>query len=408
MIVLLFLLWAVPAAPAQSNARIQEGVAALERNDLVAAQAAFEKATRLAPKDAGAWLLLAQTYARRKNLAPAIAAARKAEALGLADPRILQGLANFYSTSSPNLPKAAELGARYAERAPEDKTAWRRLAAFCLEAGLTDQAVAAGTRGLSVDDGAELRSILGNAYARRGDWSNAAGQMTEALKLNPYNEDAHFQLAQLYLRQQDFPAAAGVLQNARKIFDRSAQIELALGVAYYGQRKFAEAVDQFLRTIQLAPDVPQPYVFLGRILDHANERLPEVAARFTEFEARNPGSYLGYLLHAKAIVAQLPAAGFPAEAQSAFDLVQKSLAKKEDEAESHYLAGVLLDRKREFAQAALQLERSMQLNAKDSAVHYRLARVYDRLGRKEEAERQRAIHEQLSEAEKAPATRPAK
>ena len=407
MIVLLFLLWAVPAAPAQSNARIQEGVAALERNDLAAAQTAFEKATRLAPKDAGAWLLLAQTYARRKNLPPAVAAARKAEAFGGSDPRILQGLANFYSTSSPDFPKAAELGARYAERAPEDKTAWRRLASFCLEAGLVDRAIAAGTRGLSVDDGAELHSILGNAYARRGDWSNAAAQMSSALKLNPYDEAAHFQLAQMFLKQQDFASAVDVLQNARKIFDKSAQIELALGVAFYGQRKFTEAVDQFLRTIQLAPDVPQPYVFLGRILDHANERLPEVAARFAEFEARNPDSYLGYQLHAKAIVAQLPATGFPAEALAALDLVQKSLAKKEDEAESHYLAVMLLDRKREFGQAATQFERSINLTAKDSAVHYRLARVYERLGRKEEAEQQRALHQKLSEEEKAPA-RPAK
>jgi tetratricopeptide (TPR) repeat protein len=406
MIVLLFLLWAVPAATtAQSNARIQEGAAALEHNDLAKAQAAFEQATRLAPKDASAWLLLAQTYAKQKSQRPAVLAAQKAEALGASDLRILQGLANFYSTLAPDLPKAAELGARYAEKAPEDKTAWRRLAAFCLESGLTDRAIAAGTRGLSVDDGAELHAILGSAYARRGDWSNATAQMSKALKLNPYNEDAHFQLAQLFLRQQDFPSAVRVLENAGKIFDKSAQIELALGVAYYGERKFAEAVDRFLRTIQLAPDVPQPYIFLGRILDHANERLPEVTTRFVEFEGRNPDSYLGYLLHAKAIVAQLPATGFPAEAQTAFDLVQKSLAKKEDEAESHYLAGMLLDRKREFPQAASQLERSIQLNGKDSAAHYRLARVYDRLGRKEEAEQQRALHEKLSEEEKAPPPR---
>ncbi len=346
--------------------------------------------------DASTWLSLARTYAKQSRLQAAVDAARKAEALGASDPRILQGLADFYAKSDP--PKAAELGARYADLAPADKTAWRRLASFCMEAGLTDRAIVAGLRGLKVEDGPELRTLLGNAYARCGDWSSAVAQMSEALKLNPYSEDAHFQLAQVFLKQQDFPSAVRVLENARKIFDKSAQIELALGVAYYGERKFAEAVDEFLRTIRLAPEVPQPYVFLGRILDHANERLPEVTARFAEFEARNPGSYLGYLLHAKALVAQLPAMGFPAEAQTAFDLVQKSLARKEDEAEAHYLAGVLLDRRREFQQAAAELERSIQLNAKDPAAHYRLALVYERLGRKAEAEQQRALHEKLSEA----------
>jgi tetratricopeptide (TPR) repeat protein len=373
----LLLLWAI--FPAQANASVRE------------------------PESAQDWLSLARTYAKDNKRDQAVEAARKAEALGAADPKILQGLADFYANLAPDLLKAAELGERYAEKAPQDKTAWRRLAAFCLQAGLTDRAISAATRGLAVDDGPEIRHILGTAYMQRRDFANAAAQMSAVVKLNPYDEQARFELARVYLLEQDFPSAARVLEDARKTFDKSAQIELALGVAYYGQRKFPEAVQQFERTMDLAPDVPQPYIFLGRIMDHATDRLPEVTARFAGFESRNPESYLGYLLYAKALVAQLPASGFPAEAQTAFELIQKSLALKEDEAESHYLAGVLLERKREYAKAAAEYERSIQLNADESAAHYRLARVYDRLGRREDAERQRALHEKLSEQEKAPA-----
>jgi tetratricopeptide (TPR) repeat protein len=381
MPVVLLLLWA--AFFTQANADVQE------------------------PDNAQGWLSLARTYAKDKRLDQAVEAARKAEALGATDPGILKNLADFYATMVPDPSKAAELGERYAEKSPQDKTAWRRLAAFCLQAGLTDRAIAAGTRGLTFDDGLEIRRILGAAYMQRGDLSNAAAQMSAVVKLNPYDEQARFQLARVYLIEQDFPSAARVLEDARKTFDKSAQIELALGVAYYGQRKFSEAVQQFLRTMDLAPDVPQPYVFLGRVMDHATDRLPELTVRFAGFQDRNPENYLGYLLHAKALVAQLPASGFPAEAQTALELVQKSLAFKEDEAESHYLAGVLLERKREFAKAATELERSVQLNANESAAHYRLARVYDRLGRREDAERQRTLHEKLSEEEKAPARNPA-
>jgi len=381
MPVLLLLLWAT--SPLQANANVRQ------------------------PENAQGWLSLAREYAKDKKPDQAIEAARKAETLGAGDPGILKSLADFYATLVPDPPKAAELGERYAEKAPQDRTAWRRLATFCLQSGLTDRAIATGTRGLAVDDGPELRRILGAAYMQRRDFANAASQMSEVVKLNPYDEQAHFELARLYLVQQDFRSAARVLENARKTFDKSAQIELALGVAYYGQRKFSEAVQQFLRTMDLAPDVQQPYVFLGRIMDHATDRLPELTARFADFERRNSESYLGYLLHAKALVEQLPPSGFPAEAQTALDLVQKSLALKDDEAESHYLAGVLLERKREFAKAATELERSIQLNANESGAHYRLARVYDRLGRREEAEQQRALHEKLSEEEKAPARNPA-
>lgn len=399
MLATLFLLAA--AATPQFQARIQEGMAALEQNNLVKARTSFEQATRLAPRDPSAWLMLAQTCARQKNEKDALAAARKSETLGGSNPQILQGLANFYATLVPDLPKAAALGQRYAELSPRDATAWRRLAQFCLDAGLIDQAIAAGTRALATGRGAETHTVLGSAYLARKDWSKATAELGEALKLNLYDEGAHFRLAQAHLIAQDFPGAISVLLNARKTFDKSPQIELALGVAYYGQRKFPEAIAQFLRTMDLAPEVPQPYTFLGRMMDHLTDRLPEMIERFTRFEQLAPKSPIGFLLHAKAILAQAPASGFPPEAATAYDLVRKALELEDKDAEAHYLMGVLLDRRQQYAEAAAQLERSIQLNAKDSAVHFRLARVYDRLGRKDEAARERQIHEKLSEEEKA-------
>src|SRR3974390_562961 len=154
------LLLAVFATPAQQfQARMQEGMAALAQKNLTKAQASFEAATRLAPRQPEPWLLLAQTYALQKNDKPAVAAAQKAEALGGNDPKILQGLANFYATMVPDLPKAASLGARYAEKSPSDTTAWRRLTAFCLDSGQPDKAIAAGKRGLAGDHSAELNGL---------------------------------------------------------------------------------------------------------------------------------------------------------------------------------------------------------------------------------------------------------
>src|SRR3974390_1778512 len=91
------LLLALSATPAQQfQARMQEGMAALEQKNLTKAQASFEAATRLAHRQPEPWLLLPHTHAPPKNDKPAVAAAQKAEALGGNDPKILQGLANFY------------------------------------------------------------------------------------------------------------------------------------------------------------------------------------------------------------------------------------------------------------------------------------------------------------------------
>ena len=173
-------------------------------------------------------------------------------------------------------------------------------------------------------------------------------------------------------------------------------------MAYYGQRKFDTAVDQFLFTMRLAPDLPQAYAFLGRILEHAGDRLPEAAARFVEFEQRHPESPLGYLLHSKALLAQLPGgAGFPPEAERALSLVEKSISLAEADADAQFLCGVLLVRKGDLGAAAAHLERSAQLNSKDSAAHFQLARVYGALGRKDDAARERALHEKYAGQEKA-------
>lgn len=408
LVVFVLLCFAPSGSSQQVDSRIQEGLAALDSGNLTGARLSFEQATRLDPKHAGAWLLLAQTFAKQSAPDLAIAAARKAEMFGGGDPAILQGLANFYGSLVPDLPKAAEMGARYAETNPNDVTAWRRVAGLYLSIGKLEQAIAAGVRGLRADPGPELRVILGRAYTERKQWADAATELSEAVRLDPYNEDAHFRLSQVYLLQQDFPRAIGVLENARKTFDKSPQIELALGVAYYGARQFPQAVNQFLKTAALAPGLPQPYYFLGRMMDHLADRLPEVTERVAAFEAQNPRSYLGPLLHAKLLMAELPPSGFGEQAAAALALVEKSLALREDDADAQHQAGVLLERKGEFAAAAAHLERSIALNDKDPAPHFGLARVYERLGRKSEAEQQRALHASLSGEEKAGASSPAR
>ncbi len=384
------------AAAAVAQDHFQAGIAALQKGDLAAAQSNLESATRQHPEDARAWLFLAQTYAKLKNQGSALDAARKAESLAPENAEILQALANLYAGPISDPAKAASLGARYAERKPDDTTAWRRLAAFCLATGQPDRAIEAANKGLAADNSAALHSLLAQAYVERKQLPQAASELAAAVRLNPYDEDLHFRLGQVYLLQNDPVSAATVLENARKYFDKSPQIELALGVAHYAQRDFPKAVDEFLKTIRLAPDVPQPYIFLGRILEHAHDRLPEVAARFAEYQSRNPKDPLGYVLQAKALIARLSPASTPEVTQSAAALLEHALSLKEADSDAHYLMGLVLERQAKFSEAATHLERSIALNPGDPAAHYRLARVYAQLGRKQDSERERALHEKLS------------
>ncbi len=271
------------------------------------------------------------------------------------------------------------------------------LALFNLEAGQTDEAVILGERALKLESSADVQDLLGRAYEARKDWNKAVAHFAEARKLAPYSEQAIFRLAQAQMQSQSFPQAIATLEEGRKVFDKSPQIELALGVAYYGQRRFADAVDRFLRVMQLAPDIPQPYYFMGRVLEHAAGRIPEVIQRASLFEKTHPENPLGYVLHARALLIRPDADDPAADAIFAQSLLQKSLSIKNDQADGHLLLGMVFERQKNYAEAAKEFQHSVVLNPKDPAPHFRLARVYERLGRKEDAVRERALHEKLSE-----------
>jgi tetratricopeptide (TPR) repeat protein len=328
----LLLLFAVSAFSAAFEESFRAGLLALQRNDLSAAQTNLEAAAKLEPGNGRVWVALSQTYRKLKEGSKAEAAAAKAETLGRTDPMVQTTLALYYAEGGQPL-KAAEAQARYSSLVPQDAAARERA------------------------------------------------------------ESLYFEVTQPLLQQGKFAEVIPILKGATEMLKGSAQLELALGVACYGLRRFDDAAGAFLRTIAIAPGTEQPYVFLGKFLDQVPARLPEITRRFVEYETANPASSLGYFLHAKALNAQSTE---PAAAQK---LLEKALAIEERDAAAHFELGAIHDRMRRYEAAAREFERAAELAPADPSIHYRLSRVYDRLGKREAAEAARARHATLVKAQ---------
>jgi Flp pilus assembly protein TadD len=392
MWILLLLLWADPAAFENT---LRAGLEALRGNNLPIARARLEDASHMQPNSPQVWMGLAQTYWKLNLPELARSAAAKAESAAPDSPVVLHGLAYFYSESG-DPSRAAPMEARYAEKTPADHEAFARAVDLYLQARQAKPAITLAGRALAAEDRADLHELLGQAYEMDGQPENAVLEMRAAIKLNAYEESYYFGLAQLYLRHQNAEAAVQILQDGRKVFAQSPQLELALGVAYYGLRRFSDAADCFLRTIRMAPDVEQPYVFLGRMLDQAEDELPQVTAAYAARVKRKPDDYLANFLYGKALSL---ASGAPGDRRQIEALFRKSIALKADFWESHYELGILLERDRDFAGAAGEFQRAVELNPASPTPHYHLARVYERLGKKEEAAAEHAAHERLSAEE---------
>jgi Flp pilus assembly protein TadD len=385
LLILLLLFLAAGDSPTQL---LQRGLLALKQGDLALARSSFEAVTKEQPNNAYAWVSLAETYMRLKQPAEAAEAANNAEKFGVNNPAIHHALAMYFAKAG-QFAHAAELEQKFADSGRADPEAEERTAGLFLNADKTAEALVAAGKALEQHPTPGAENVLGRALMAVGKTDE--GEKHLGIAWNGSKSDSHFAFdyCQALLRRQDFTRAADVLSKALESHPDDAQLVLALGVARYGQRRFDDAITAFLKVIRIDPQVEQPYVFLGKMLDQAGEHLGEITAAVEKWSAGNPQNALGLLLLAKARLAG------DSKDPSAEDLLRRSIGLDGDNWEAHYELGVLLEGKRNWLGAATELKRSAELDGKQAMPHYHLARVYDRLGQEDKAKAERALHEKL-------------
>ena len=126
--------------------------------------------------------------------------------------------------------------------------------------------------------------------------AEAVVQLQDAIRKNPDLESNYTDLGNLLLRTQNFNEASLVLKAARSRFPSSAQAALSLGVAYYGLRRFPDAVAAFLDSGRLDPAAEQPVAFLNRMYEHWGDRRDQVIELFTTYAKDHPRSALAHFV----------------------------------------------------------------------------------------------------------------
>lgn len=382
-----------------TDALIRQGLVALQSRDIPKAQEYLERAIEHAPTEARAWIGLAQIYRILNLHAQASRHAAEAARLGKDDGVIQHALAMFHSDYG-NWAEAARWEEKFAQGSSGDQNAYLRTVSLYLQADMPLQAAEVGRAALEHGDSGALHNALGKAYTMANRPEEGLRHLKLAVEAQPYEESVHYDLGYFHLRQRDFDAARDAFLAGRKYFDKSAAIEIGLGITAYGKRRFHQAVDHFLRAAELAPQMEQPHAFLGRLLEHATERIEEVEERMRAFYKEHSKNHFGPFLYGQVLLAKLGARRDPTALSNIESLLRESIERNEEFWESHYELGVLLEKKREFRAAEEHLERAVDLNPHSSKPHYRLARVYQRLGKSKEAKRERELHKRAAESER--------
>ncbi len=352
MLIFLFLfVWQSPNPSA-----LQQGLVALRDGKLAEAKSSFEAALQQEPKNAFAWVSLAETCRRLGVTAAAQDAAQKAETFGGNVAAVDHALASFY-TQTGDFPHAAKLEEKFAASPQADPQASLRTAELYQRAG----------------DAPDAERVLKAAWEHRGSDPLVA-----------------FAYAQVLLHKLDFAGAEEAVRPALAAHPQDPQLVLVTGVARYGERRFADAIDDFLQVIDIDPSIPQPYEFIGRMMEQAGPKLQKITHAFAVRVKNAPDDALANLVLAKA---KLAADSKDPEAEK---LLRHSLKIDAAQWEAHFQLGVVLEGRHDFKAAAEELKQSVALDPKQPMPHYHLARVYDRLGDNEHAQVERKLHAELS------------
>ncbi len=251
---------------------------------------------------------------------------------------------------------------------------------------------------------------LGINYLNNGQYKYAIGALKKAIKLNPSNAEAHFNLGRAYKR-------SGMDEQARSEFSISTRInpekfneyeikyrekidfELTdtqnyseLGRAYAEKGMFDNAINAYKKLLVIEPDNAHAHYSLGTLYskkamfdDAADElwKAVEIEPDMTEAHYNLGLIYYRQGLFDKAIK----------EYQTALKLLPETQKKKR--AGVHYKLGLAYEGNKVFSDAMHELIKAIELMPDNPKIHNQLSIVYKKAGLFKKSEKEARIYEKL-------------
>jgi tetratricopeptide (TPR) repeat protein len=292
-----------------------------------------------------------------------------------------------------------------------------------MQQGKVDEAIAElqsisaaspGTKGVDLE--------LGTAYYKKSDYVQAIASLKKAVAAEPNNEEAT-QLLGLSYYLNGYPAEAiPILEKVQTWFPR-ANVDAAymLGICYIQTKNYPQARKAFARMFDVPEDSAASYLFTARMLfrqefnpiaeeygqkaaaldpklplahfllgelDLFQSHIPEAISEFRKELALNPG-------HAQTYYKLADAYSRIQKFEDAERLLQRSIWLDATSTGPFILMGKVLEKKGEFELAVRSLQRAATMDPNNPTTHHLLGQAYRDMGRKEEAESELKLAEQL-------------
>jgi tetratricopeptide (TPR) repeat protein len=172
-----------------------------------------------------------------------------------------------------------------AKASPHDSGFQYNVGKFFMERGQFEQAAAYFTFAITNNpdnpDLANAHNALGKTYLKEGNANAAAGELVQAITLDPGNAQFHYDLGTVLFNHSKPTQAISEFSRAIELQPDYALAHDNLAVALAGEGKLSEAIPHFAKVVQLQPKDPDARFNLG--LAYLNNHQPaEAAVQFSE------------------------------------------------------------------------------------------------------------------------------
>jgi tetratricopeptide (TPR) repeat protein len=139
---------------------------------------------------------------------------------------------------------------------------------------------------------ADAAQYLAMSYLQLGDTESAIKAYKSALQIDPYRDDIHIKLGNLYFSQGKFEEARAEYAEAVRLNPGTAN-RYALGQAYIELGRFSEAESQYSEIQRLAPREAGGYLGMGQAYSRQGQH-EEAIRQFKEAISRDGDLYDAY------------------------------------------------------------------------------------------------------------------
>jgi tetratricopeptide (TPR) repeat protein len=231
------------------------------------ADARLQQAVQFNPGNAYAYNTYGKLQQRRGRIPEAEQMFRLAIRLEPDEPAFRASLADLLRANG-RVPEAQTVFGQIANQATGNMQVLQSYSDFLASQNRTPEAMTLFQQAIrkSAKD-ANLRVLYGAFLKTHGQAKEAENQYKEGVKISKTNAFAHHELASLYIEQKKVREAEKELQLARDADPRFGAPPLLLGQIRFAQGRFAEALDEYRKALQLSIEASQQQVIRGFIAD---------------------------------------------------------------------------------------------------------------------------------------------